>query len=61
MWRVQGHGYADFSTGDRHADLPSGLTRAEWTTPIAGWRTTTGESMPTAAKAIDTFPMLKIG
>jgi hypothetical protein len=28
---------ANFSTTDRFADLPGGLVRAEWTTPIDGW------------------------
>jgi hypothetical protein len=28
---------ANFSTNDRYADLPGGLVRAEWTTPIDGW------------------------
>jgi len=28
---------ANFSTKDRYADLPGGLVRAEWTTPIDGW------------------------
>ena len=28
---------ANFSTTDRYADLPGGLVRAEWTTPIDGW------------------------
>lgn len=27
----------NFSTTDRYADLPGGLVRAEWTTPIEGW------------------------
>jgi len=27
-----------FSTIDRYADLPGGLVRAEWTTPIEGWQ-----------------------
>ena len=27
----------NFSTTDRWADLPGGLVRAEWTTPIDGW------------------------
>lgn len=27
----------NFSTTDRYADLPGGLVRAEWTTPIDGW------------------------
>lgn len=29
---------ANFTTTDRYADLPGGLVRAEWTTPIDGWR-----------------------
>ena len=28
---------ANFSTKDRYADLPGGLVRAEWTTPIDAW------------------------
>jgi hypothetical protein len=28
----------NFSTTDRYADLPGGLVRAEWTTPVDGWR-----------------------
>jgi hypothetical protein len=27
-----------FSTTDRYADLPGGLVRAEWVTPILGWK-----------------------
>ncbi len=27
-----------FTTTDRYADLPGGLVRAEWTTPIDGWQ-----------------------
>ncbi len=27
----------NFSTTDRYADLPGGIVRAEWTTPIEGW------------------------
>ncbi len=30
----------DFSTTDRFADLPTGLTRAEWRTPVSAWTTT---------------------
>jgi hypothetical protein len=29
---------ANFSTTDRYADLPGGLVRAEWSTPIDGWQ-----------------------
>ena len=28
----------NFTTTDRYADLPGGLVRAEWTTPIDGWQ-----------------------
>ena len=28
----------NFSTTDRYADLPGGLVRAEWTTPVEGWK-----------------------
>jgi len=28
----------NFSTTDRYADLPDGLVRAEWVTPIFGWK-----------------------
>jgi hypothetical protein len=28
----------NFTTTDRYADLSGGLVRAEWTTPVAGWR-----------------------
>lgn len=27
----------NFITSDRYADLPGGLVRAEWTTPVEGW------------------------
>ncbi len=27
----------DFDTTDRYADLPGGLVRARWTTPVDGW------------------------
>lgn len=46
----------DFSTTDRYADLPGGLTRARWTTPIAGWTTVGGHPVPTAAQAIWHLP-----
>lgn len=29
---------ANFTTSDRYADLPGGLVKAEWTTPIEGWQ-----------------------
>lgn len=46
----------DFSTRDRYADLPGGLTRAEWTTPVAGWTTSGGRPLPTRAQAIWHLP-----
>ena len=42
----------DFSSTDRFADLPEGLTKARWTTPIAGWETSGARPIPTSAKAI---------
>lgn len=46
----------DFSTTDRYADLPDGLTRAEWTTPIEDWSTVGGRPFPTSARAIWHLP-----
>jgi hypothetical protein len=37
----------DFSTTDRYADLPGGLTRAEWRTPVSDWRRVDGRHVPT--------------
>ena len=37
----------DFSTTDRWAALPDGLTRARWTTPIDGWMDHQGRWLPT--------------
>jgi hypothetical protein len=42
----------DFSTTDRWATLPSGLTRARWTTPIDGWLDHEGRWLPTGGHAI---------
>jgi hypothetical protein len=41
----------DFSTTDRWAALPGGLTRARWTTPIDGWMDE-GRWIPTGGRAI---------
>lgn len=46
----------DFSTTDRYADLPGGLTRARWTTPVAGWTEFGGRPVPTSAQAIWHLP-----
>jgi hypothetical protein len=42
----------DFRTTDRFADLPGGLQRAQWSTPIAGWREVGGRATPTAGAAV---------
>jgi Family of unknown function (DUF6544) len=42
----------DFSTTDRWAALPGGLTRARWTTPIDGSLNHEGRWLPTGARAI---------
>jgi len=42
----------DFSTTDRWAALPGGLTRAYWTTPIDGWMDHEGRWIPTGGRAI---------
>jgi hypothetical protein len=36
----------DFSTTDRFADLPSGLVRAEWRTPMQTWEVVGGRPVP---------------
>ena len=46
----------DFSTTDRYADLPGGLTQAEWTTPVAGWTSVAGRPVPTSARAVWHLP-----
>jgi hypothetical protein len=42
----------DFSTTDRWAALPGGMTRAPWTTPIDGWSNHGGRWLPTGGHAI---------
>ena len=42
----------DFSTTDRWAALPAGLTRARWTTPIDGWLNHDGRWLPTGGHAV---------
>ena len=50
---VDDHGrMIDFSTTDRWAALPGGLTRARWTTPIDGWLDHEGQWLPTGGRAI---------
>jgi hypothetical protein len=47
----------DFSTTDRFADLPTGLVRAEWRTPISTWTTTIdGRPLPGPMAAVWHLP-----
>ena len=61
VWLDESGRPRDFATTDRYADLPAGLVRARWTTPIEGWTTDsgTGRPLPTRGRAIwhlDTGP-----
>lgn len=48
---------SDFSTEDRYADLPEGLVRTRWSTPISGWaERTDGRLMPAVGEAIWHLP-----
>jgi hypothetical protein len=42
----------DFSTDDRYADLPGGLVRCRWRTPVEGWTVVAGRPVPVGAKAV---------
>ena len=46
----------DFSTEDRWCDLPSGLARVRWTTPVQGRRDAGGRWLPTHGTAIWHLP-----
>jgi hypothetical protein len=46
----------DFSTTDRFADLPGGLVRARWSTPVDGWQAVDGRPLPSAAAAVWHLP-----
>jgi hypothetical protein len=46
----------DFATDDRWCDLPSGLVRARWTTPIDGWTEVDGRPWATGARAVWDLP-----
>jgi hypothetical protein len=46
----------NFSTTDRYADLPGGLVRAEWTTPIEGWQPNGDRFVFTRGSAIWNLP-----
>ena len=46
----------DFSTDDRWCDLPGGLVRTRWTTPVAGWTEVNGRHLPSRGSAIWHLP-----
>jgi len=46
----------DFSTTDRFADLPGGLVRAEWRTPVRDWTAIDGRAAPTRFEAVWHLP-----
>jgi hypothetical protein len=46
----------DFSTTDRFADLPGGLVRAEWRTPVEAWGVVDGRSVPSRVGAAWVLP-----
>jgi hypothetical protein len=46
----------NFSTTDRYADLPGGLVRAQWTTPIEGWQPDGDRFIFTRGSAIWNLP-----
>jgi hypothetical protein len=41
----------DFSSTDRWADLPTGLVRSRWSTPVTGWELVDGRAIPRGASA----------
>ena len=46
----------DFRTTDRWIDLPGGLVRAPWSTPVDGWVEVAGRPRPTSAAAVWQLP-----
>ena len=46
----------DFRTEDRWADLPAGLVRAPWTTPVSGWAAIDGLHRTTGGAAVWHLP-----
>jgi uncharacterized protein DUF6544 len=61
--RVSGRVFCDawgapvnFSTDDRWCDLPGGLVRARWSTPVEGWAQSDGRWLPTRASATWELP-----
>ena len=41
---------------DRFADLPDGLVRAEWRTPVSTWETIDGRPIPGPSSAVWHLP-----
>ena len=46
----------DFRTEDRWADLPGGLVRAPWSTPVEGWTVVDDRPRPTGGSAVWHLP-----
>ncbi|WP_147252361.1 DUF6544 family protein [Blastococcus sp. TF02A-30] len=46
----------DVRSTDRWADLPGGLVRARWSTPVTGWRTVDGRPRMTGGAAVWQLP-----
>jgi hypothetical protein len=46
----------DFRTEDRWADLPGGLVRAPWSTPVRGWAEVAGVPRPAGGSAVWHLP-----
>jgi len=46
----------DFVTDDRYADLPGGLVRATWSTPVPDWVVADGRPRPTGGAAVWHLP-----
>jgi hypothetical protein len=46
----------DVRTTDRWADLPGGLVRAPWSTPVPGWTDVAGRPRPTGGAAVWHLP-----
>lgn len=52
VWVDDRGAMCDFSTEDRWCDLPGGLVRTRWTTPIEGWRAHGSRRLITRASAV---------
>ena len=46
----------DLRTEDRFADLPGGLVRAPWSTPVTGWTVVDGRPRPIGGAAVWHLP-----